>query len=93
MLIFKDTQPPQIDRCVSPAPFIKKVNKDKPIQVEWEEPLFSDNSNEISKIKASHKMSEYFDLGTTNVVYTALDKAGNSQSCTIEITVKGNSSF
>ena len=86
-----DKQSPQVDRCVSPPPFIKKVNKDKPIIAEWEEPIFSDNSNQPIRIKQSHKMTDYFDTGTTVVVYKAIDKSGNSASCSIDITVKGKS--
>ena len=85
-LISIDTQPPRVDKCVSPAPFIKTSDV---IKVKWEEPLFSDNSHLPVKIEKSHTSPSNFPLGKTDVVYTVWDKAGNNNTCTILIEVKG----
>lgn len=92
MLYFDtDKQPPRVDKCTSPDPFIKSHHRGGPLIVEWEEPLFSDNSQEPVEIRATHKVGEHFGLGLTQVVYTAIDKSGNNATCVIMIIVKGKS--
>ena len=87
---FADNQPPQVDRCISPPPFIKNVNSDAPVKVEWAEPEFSDNSKQPITIKFSHKMADaMFDTGVTEVAYSAVDKSGNRATCTVRVEVQG----
>ena len=90
MLPSPDIEPPRIDKCVSPPPFIKKSEA---IKVTWEEPLFSDNSGVLPKMKQSHTQPNVFPLGRTEVVYTAWDQADNNNTCIIEIIVKGKLVF
>ena len=84
-----DTQPPRIDRCISPSPFIIKHSQGKPLYIDWEEPLFSDNSQEPLTIHRTHKPGENFEEGLTRVTYTAVDRSNNNVSCVINIIVKG----
>ena len=57
--------------------------------MEWDEPLFSDNSQEPLEIRKTHKPGEHFKLGQTEVVYTAIDRFNNNITCIINIIVKG----
>ncbi|XP_078575446.1 sushi, von Willebrand factor type A, EGF and pentraxin domain-containing protein 1-like isoform X3 [Branchiostoma floridae x Branchiostoma japonicum] len=80
----KDTQPPVIDKCRSPPPFLSKTGM---ANVSWEEPQFSDNSGEHLKMLRSHEPG-LFPWGTSIVNYTAVDTAGNSKSCNIIVHVQ-----
>ena len=78
-----DQTVPRIDRCASPPPV---VSHDQYARVEWENPLFSDNSDDELQIKSSHQPG-LFPQGTTDVTYTAYDTSGNNNTCTLEIRV------
>lgn len=80
-----DTQPPRVDKCISPPPFMRR---DKDMEITWEDPIFSDNSFEAVNIIKSHKPG-IFPLGTTLVTYIAYDKDNNTAKCVLEITVQG----
>ncbi|KAI8509313.1 hypothetical protein Bbelb_131610 [Branchiostoma belcheri] len=80
----KDTQPPVIDKCRSPPPFLSKTGM---ANVSWEEPQFSDNSGEPLQMLRSHEPG-LFPWGTSIVNYTAVDTAGNSKSCNIIVHVQ-----
>jgi len=86
MFVIADTQPPRIDKCISPAPFTRRSEDAK---ITWDEPIFSDNSHAQVKVKQSHKPG-IFPLGTTLVYYTASDRYDNNSTCIIEIIVQGD---
>lgn len=85
-LLQKDEEPPTIDRCRGPDEIILRHSQSR--NVNWEEPLFSDNSNEDVFIESSHKPGDYFPVDKTTVTYTATDNSGNNASCTFNITIK-----
>lgn len=58
--------------------------------MEWDEPLFHDNSKDAPTVTQSHTFGT-FPFGQTEVVYTATDGSGNSVSC--NITIKLNSNY
>ena len=58
--------------------------------MEWDEPLFHDNSKDAPTVTQSHIFGT-FPFGQTEVVYTATDASGNSVSC--NITIKLNSKY
>ncbi|ESO11988.1 hypothetical protein HELRODRAFT_158373 [Helobdella robusta] len=80
-----DIESPRVDRCVSPPmPFIRKHT---PMQIIWEEPIFSDNSGDaVHIVGPSTPLS--FPTGTSNLVYYASDKFNNTSNCTVTITVQ-----
>ncbi|XP_023234729.1 sushi, von Willebrand factor type A, EGF and pentraxin domain-containing protein 1-like [Centruroides sculpturatus] len=80
----RDTQPPVVDKCVSPPTFL---SREIPVDVSWEEPMFSDNSGGKVTIWRSHEPG-YFSLGETSVIYEAHDEAGNNNTCIINIVVQ-----
>lgn len=54
----------------------------------WEEPVFSDNSDGLLLVNRSHDFGP-FPFGATDVTYIAIDEAGNNATCVIIITVQG----
>jgi gliding motility-associated-like protein len=52
----------------------------------WTVPTFTDNCGAVV-VDASHASGDLFPVGTTEVVYTATDAAGNITICTFEVTV------
>ncbi|MCB0495573.1 MAG: HYR domain-containing protein [Cyclobacteriaceae bacterium] len=54
--------------------------------VSWTEPTATDNCT-LSNVTSTHLPGDTFDLGTTIVTYTATDEAGNSATCSFDITV------
>ncbi|WP_333821411.1 HYR domain-containing protein [Ohtaekwangia sp.] len=54
--------------------------------VSWQAPAFTDCDG--VSITATHKPGSEFTVGTTNVTYTAKDKAGNTTTSTFQVTVK-----
>ena len=52
----------------------------------WPEPTASDNCS--ATVSATHSPGSKFSSGTTVVTYTALDPAGNTSTCTFNVTVK-----
>ena len=78
---FSDTEKPVIDFCESPPEFITNTDD---VDIEWDEPLFHDNSREPLTIVQTHKFGK-FPFGDTVVTYAATDRAGNSATCRITI--------
>ena len=70
-----------IDFCESPPDFITATDD---VDIEWDEPLFHDNSREPLTITQTHKFGR-FPFGDTEVIYMATDKSGNSATCKINI--------
>ena len=86
-LYHSDEEPPRVDSCISPPPYILK--KGRRAAVTWDDPVFSDNSRGALNIHRTHADLKRFPVGTTMVKYTATDKYGNNATCTIKVVVKG----
>ncbi|XP_038072382.1 uncharacterized protein LOC119740947 isoform X2 [Patiria miniata] len=54
----------------------------------WREPIISLEGREVS-VTANHRPGELFDLGRTEVSYTAVDTLGNSAYCNFIVIVTG----
>ena len=54
--------------------------------ISWVEPTASDNC-EVLSFTSSHQPGETFSSGTTEVVYTAIDKFGTSSTCAFNVIV------
>jgi hypothetical protein len=83
-MLFEDLEPPVVDLCESPPEFITSTAE---VEVDWDEPLFHDNSREELLITQSHTFGR-FPFGTTLVTYTATDSSGNTAACSINITLQ-----
>lgn len=58
--------------------------------VTWDEPGFYDNSKAPVQLKQNYLSGESaFPIGTTEVVYNAIDKYDNRATCVLNITIKG----
>ena len=55
--------------------------------VDWIEPIADDAISGMDTLLSTHASGDTFPLGTTTVTYTATDVAGNSSSCSFDITV------
>ena len=54
--------------------------------VNWNAPIVSDFCS-IPSVTSTHQPGNYFPVGTTNVVYTAIDNCGNVNYCNFNVTV------
>ncbi len=54
--------------------------------VAWSLPIFSDNCG-VTSVDSTHASGDVFPVGVTTVTYTAHDAAGNSTSCSFDVTV------
>ncbi|XP_066147032.1 sushi, von Willebrand factor type A, EGF and pentraxin domain-containing protein 1-like [Euwallacea fornicatus] len=79
-----DEEPPTVEGCISPSPFLVVANSQE--NITWDEPDFLDNSRNITVTK-SHEFG-VFKLGTTLVTYTATDPSGNVNMCKLNVTVE-----
>ena len=80
---FPDKQKPTVDRCYSPLPV---VSSEPYTHVTWEEPIFSDNSENDVFVRRSHAPG-LFPMGKTTVTYIAYDQSGNNNTCDVIINV------
>ena len=68
---------------MSPKPV---VSPEQYAEVTWDEPEFSDNSEEDVRLQRSHAPG-LFPMGNSEVVFTAYDSSGNNNTCTLNINV------
>ena len=85
-----DITPPVLDNCIDPpevqipsSPFSPKNLS----FVDWEAPIIYDNSNAELEVTQSLEPG-YLGIGTHRVKYVAVDPSGNSNECTLNVTVK-----
>ncbi|MFM9056211.1 MAG: MopE-related protein, partial [Bacteroidota bacterium] len=81
-VIVDDVTNPVLGAC--PA----DVNQCSPI-VTWTAPSASDNCG-IASLVSSHNSGDTFPVGTTTVTYTATDIAGNTSTCSFDVTVQAS---
>ena len=58
-------------------------------QVNWNEPVATDNSRDTLSLTSNYKPPQRFSQGTHVITYTAVDKSGNSATCTFAVEVLG----
>ena len=80
-----DVEPPTVDQCESPPTFLLR---ERDVSVQWDEPIFSDNSGKVATVRRSHQSPAVLGLGDTEVTYTAWDEAGNNSTCRIVVSVQ-----
>ncbi|WP_430405764.1 HYR domain-containing protein [Fluviicola sp.] len=80
-----DTEAPVITSCPSNI----SVSNDPSVcgaMVTWTLPVATDNCPGVT-MTSTHNSGDNFPLGTTTVTYSATDAAGNTATCTFDITV------
>ena len=83
-MLNSDVEDPVVDFCESPPEFITSTSD---VDIEWDEPIFHDNSRGDLTITQTHQFGR-FPFGNTDVVYTATDGAGNSVTCNISVVLQ-----
>ena len=58
-------------------------------QVNWTEPVATDNLDAVPSVTSKFKPPKRFSQGTHVITYTAVDQAGNRANCTFAIKVIG----
>jgi len=67
---------------------IYETTTDNSKAVSWTRPTFTDNVGVKSVDTGFYKEGDVFDIGSTNVHYTALDDAGNRATCSFTVHLK-----
>jgi gliding motility-associated-like protein len=81
----EDTTPPAFQNC--PAQISVRNDNSCGAIVNWTPPTATDNCG-VASLVSSHQPGERFDMGTTQVVYTATDPYGNVSVCRFNVTVR-----
>lgn len=83
-----DKTPPVLENCFDQEFFVTNSQvKDKESFIEWEDPIIFDYSNGNLTVNKSLQFG-YLSFGVHSVNYNVTDEAGNSNQCTLNITVK-----
>ena len=93
LAILLDLEPPVVDFCQSPPVFVLNPGQTLATDVEWDEPVFHDNSLTPLNVSRTADLGSDFPIGVTNVTYLARDLAGNKALCVITIQVEGKKNF
>ena len=80
-----DTSPPVVTGCPSSF-FVNVMPGNTAAQVEWVEPIASDNSGTVFTT-STHSPPTVLPPGSTTIIYTFTDPAGNQQTCRFIVTV------
>ncbi|MGK7392682.1 MAG: HYR domain-containing protein [Candidatus Cyclobacteriaceae bacterium M2_1C_046] len=83
-VIVNDEMAPVLSDC--PSDIILTVDTTCEAIVSWTPPTASDNCSVT--LTSTHNSGDIFPLGTTTVTYTAMDVAGNSNTCSFNVIVK-----
>ncbi|KAH7941676.1 hypothetical protein HPB49_016034 [Dermacentor silvarum] len=79
-----DEERPQVRRC----PYDIDLNTtENEVPVLWEEPLFADNSGNLTIEEPVRKSGSMFGLGTHRITYTARDGSRNYATCVFHVNV------
>ena len=78
-VIVEDTTDPVITDCPSDISLCGAQ------AVTWIEPMASDNCDVT--LTSTHEPGDVFDVGTTKVIYTATDNAGNTTLCSFDVVI------
>ncbi|MFN0202309.1 MAG: HYR domain-containing protein, partial [Bacteroidia bacterium] len=87
VVTINDSIPPIISNC--PANIVLSADANCEAIANWVAPTASDNCPNLS-FTSNYNSGDVFLLGVTQVIYVALDGAGNQDSCTFTVTVLDN---
>ncbi|XXF76810.1 HYR domain-containing protein [Myxococcaceae bacterium GXIMD 01537] len=80
-----DTTPPAL---TCPAPVVAEAASSTGATASWPAAQATDDVTASPEVTYSHVSGSLFPLGTTTVTVTARDAAGNTSSCTFDVTVR-----
>ena len=55
--------------------------------VTWNQPIASDNSGQTPNVQTTHQSGSSFPVGTSTVIYTFTDAAGNEATCSFNVNI------
>lgn len=87
-VVVVDNASPVISGCVN-ADIVALANPSCQANVSWTDPVV-EGCGTVT-LTSNHKRGDIFQLGTTEVIYTATDESGNSTSCKFNVVVKDQS--
>ncbi|XP_022108063.1 hyalin-like, partial [Acanthaster planci] len=86
MIRFNDTLPPEFVSC--PSDIVVNATQDSASAfVTWIPPNATDNSLQIPTINANTQPDRQYEIGSYQVIYTAMDVEGNSAQCSFQVEV------
>jgi len=87
-ITLNDNIDPVIQNCPTNRTVSANVNCEA--RVNWLAPTATDNCTDAIILQANIAPGSIFPLGTTQVIYTAEDEAGNTVTCSFNVTVEDN---
>jgi len=82
-----DQDPPVIENC--PATITQTLTDGCTATVTWTPPTASDNCS-VASFTGTHQPGSNFQVGTTSIVYTAVDNYGNTSTCSFDVVITDN---
>ena len=86
LIILNDTESPTILNC--PSDIEASPNMDCEASVTWTIPNAIDDCG-LESFTSNYDSGDTFSLGTTTIIYTAVDSCGNESTCSFDIVVAG----
>ncbi len=90
LIILKDDEGPEISNC--PSDIEVSPNANCEASVTWTPPSALDNCA-LQSFTSNFNSGDTFMLGTTTVIYTAVDSCGNESICSFDVIVSGTCCF
>lgn len=87
-ILIKDNKAPVFENCIQNQTFYVASKNNTSQKIEWEEPFAYDNVDDKNITMLTNLTHGYLNPGDYIANYTAIDKAGNFNSCFMNITVK-----
>jgi gliding motility-associated-like protein len=84
-VVVADLSGPEVTHC--PGTITVTAINDCKARANWQPPAFTDACSKVT-VTSTHKPGNEFQIGTTDVTYTATDNAGNTTTCIFQVVVK-----
>ena len=85
-----DILPPAFDATCPSSPLVVYAERGLfSAEVNWTEPLATDNSGIVPTMSSNYKPFDRFSQGTHVITYTTTDQSGNKAICAFTIDVRG----
>ena len=80
-----DSSPPTVSNCPESSEYTVPIGLTSRVVI-WSEPTATDNSGMEPTVTQTHLPGDSFSVGTTQVIYTFMDIAGNIAMCSFSIS-------
>ena len=90
LVLLADVLPPTFNGTCPKSPLLVYAERSMySAQVDWNEPVASDNLGHAPSLTSNYKPPKRFSQGTHVITYTAVDQSGNMANCTFAVEVLG----